>query len=285
MPRTKVFLRPAVPVPASPKAGLPLLLASLMVIAASCNQDAIAARWPTAPITIDGDQSDWQGALHRPEGRELAVGVMNDDAWLYVTFSSPNQRTLGQIVRGGFTLWLDPTGRQRKLLGLRYPIGTVNLGLEERTGLRSRRDRPDPEVLLAKVEATESAVEVIGPARHDLAHVPPAGEGGIQVALGWSPYGRFVYELRIPLAVSDATPHAVGAAPGQAIALGFEAGGLDARTRRPGGGLSGSGGLGGGRGGLGRPGGGRGALSGGGRRGDPGQPIDHWVRVTLAAPS
>ncbi len=266
------------------KATRPLLMAALMVFTAACNHDAIAARWPAGPITIDGDQSDWQGALNRPEGRDFAVGVMNDDTWLYVTLSSPNRRTLGQIVRGGFTVWLDPAGRQRKRFGLRYPIGAVNLGLEERTGLRSRRERPDPEALLATVQASESAVEVIGPARHDLAHVPPAGEDGIQVALGWSPYGRFVYELRIPLAVSDTTPHAVGAAPGQTIAIGLEAGGLDVRNRRPGGGLSG--GLGGGRGGLGRPGGG----FGGGRGGSggqahqrPTQPLNQWIRVTLAS--
>ena len=268
--------------PAWAHSALPLL----MVLAAGCSHDGIASHWSRHAVTIDGDQDDWQGTLKRTRDQDVAVGVMNDDIYLYVTLSSPNQRTMAQIMRGGFTVWFDPRGRQRKVLGIRYPLGAAALGVEDEGWRRAGRgQRPDPAGLLKSMRSTELFVEVSGPAKDDLAHVPLTSEGGIQVAIGWSAYGHFVYELRIPLEPGDSSPHAVGAAPGQTIAIGFEGGGMARQDRRrPSGGFSG--GRGGGRGGMGQPGGGRSGFSGGGRggagRGQMGQPIHYWVRVTLA---
>ena len=210
----------------------------LLVLAAGCNHNGIASRWSRDAVTIDGDQRDWQGALKRIRGQEVAVGVMNDDAYLYVTLSSPDRRTMLQVMRGGFTVWFDPRGRQRKVLGVRYPLGAAALGLEDDGWRRpARGQRPDPARLLESMRSSELFVEVSGPGKADLAHVPLNSEGGIQVAIGWSTYGQFVYELRIPLAPGDASPHAVGAAPGQTIAIGFETGGTarsGGRTRATG---------------------------------------------------
>ncbi|MCH8328389.1 MAG: hypothetical protein IID15_07715, partial [Candidatus Marinimicrobia bacterium] len=146
---------------------------------------------------------------------------------------------------------------------------------------------------LESMLASEQFVEISGPDKDDLAHVPLSSEEGIQVAIGMSDYGLLVYELRIPLVANDGTPHAVGAAPGQTIGIGFETGSLTPQGGRRSG-FSPAGGRGGGisvggRGG--RSGGGRrggGFRTGGGRGPSPAQtsqPLNHWVKVTLAKES
>ncbi len=262
--------------------------AALILLFAGCSQSGLVSSWTRQGVAVDGDQAEWQGLLQKPEGRSIALGVMNDSDYLYVTLSSLDRRTLMQIMSRGLTVWFDPQGRNRKVLGIRYPVGAITMGLqEEGWGRWNRRGQAGLEELLEQMVATELWIEVTGPERDDLARITRGGESGLQVEVA-SKLGQFVYELRIPLNSSAENPHALNAAPGETISIGYEGGGTSATgLRRPTGGF-GSGGRGGGRGGFGAPGGGRGGFSGGrggAGRGQLDQPLKHWVRVTLASPA
>ncbi len=269
------------------RAALP---AALLVLMAGCSQLGLVSSWARPDVAVDGQQTEWQGLLQQPEGQSVAWGVMNDADYLYVTLSSLDQRTLMQIMSRGLTVWFDTQGRNRTVLGVRYPIGAVTMGLqEEGFGQRNRRRQSNPEELLEQMMGAELWIEVTGPEKGDLARIIRGGEGGIQVDLA-SKLGQFVYELRIPLDTSSENPHALGVTPGETIGIGFVAGGGGRGnfSRPGGGGFRGMGRPGGDpRGGMGRPGGGL-RLDGGrdgDYRGQRSRPLNVWFRVTLATPA
>lgn len=213
---------------------------------------------------------------------------MNDDAYLYLTMSSTDPRTMMQIMRLGLTVWFDPKGGKKKVLGIKYPMGGLEAGMGSAVGrLRGRNERPDWEAQIQSVKESQPWVEILGPDKDDLARVAVKNERGIQVEIGVSSYGQLVYELRIPLVQTPDNPHAIDTSPGQTIGIGIETGAIERdamRSRRSGGGI---------RGGLpggGMPGGGRrggGIRSGGMRDGSAGrqmpQSLKYWTRITLAA--
>lgn len=259
--------------------GLSLLIWSVV----SCNSNAFTSHWRDHEISIDGDQQEWDGNLLVPEGKNITVGVMNDDAYLYLTMSSTDRRTMMQIMRLGLTVWFDPGGGKKKVLGIKYPIGGLEAGMGSAVGrLPDRNERPDWEAQIQSVKEFQPWVEIWGPDKDDLARVAVKNERGIQVEIGASSYGQLVYELRIPLVQTPDNPYAIDTSPGKTIGIGIETGAIERDTMR-----SQRGGY-GMRGGL--PGGGRrgGGMRGGGMRGGGAgrqmpQPIKYWTRVTLAS--
>ena len=269
--------------------GLSLLIGS----GVSCSSNAFTSHWRDREISIDGDQQEWFGNLLVPEGQHVTIGVMNDDAYLYLTMSSTDRSTMMQIMRFGLTVWFDPRGGKKKVLGIKYPMGGLEGGMGAAAGrLRGRNERPDWEAQLQSVRESQLWVEVLGPDKDDLARVGVKNEGGIQVEIGASSYGQLVYELRIPFVPTPGNPYALNTSPGETIGIGIETGAIDRDAlRSPRGGGGRRGGMpGGGLPGGGLPGAGRraGGMRGGGMRGgSPGrqmpQPLKYWTRVTLAA--
>ncbi len=249
----------------------------------------IKSRTPEAEITIDGLTEDWKGALYLLADEQAFVGFMNDHDYLYVCLVSGDSRRPSQLMREGLTVWFDPAGGTKKVLGLRFPASTPPASREgagaRRGGEGARRPSPG-----AGPGPAEDEVEILrskGPASERVALAQLANIG-LELKADISG-GAFTYELKIPLALSEKQPVAVGAAPGAAIGIGFETGTIRARAEGDdsggeqggggrGGGMGGMGGMGGGRGGRGGMGGGRGG-SGGTMNGP--KPIDFWTEVRL----
>ena len=254
-----------------------------------CQEDEIASHWRDREITIDGDQTDWQGLLSLSEAENIAFGIMNDESNLYVTLSTSNRNTMMQVMRLGFTVWFDPDGGTKEVFGVKYPVGIQGMGprSEGRSG-RPRDSMPDLEEQIRSLSESQLWVEVLGPGKGDVVWVSAADTAGIQVRLGHSDFGQLVYEMRVPLQSLPQWPHALDVSPGGIISVGFKTGVVDwaaRRSQRPGGGMRGGrpGGMAGGRSG-GRPGGG---MRGGSPRGAMLEPFTYWAKVTLAtnAPS
>jgi hypothetical protein len=121
-------------------------------------------------------------------------------------------------------------------------------------------------------------VEILGTGRDQATRLRRGELKGIQVAVSRSA-GVFVYEVKIPLAKSEAAPFAAESAAGQSLGIGFEEGRPEFAGPGAGGegvpGGMGPGGMGGfgGRGGMGYP----------GRRMGTGGSLKLWLKVRLAA--
>ncbi len=275
--------------------GLALALAVAALVAASASEvQKIGGKWAAEAPKIDGDHAEWSGSLSVLGTTPVSIGVKNDGEWLYlcVVTSDPGTRTL--LTRGGFTIWWDPAGGEKKAMGIMMPPLVTGTPVYRQEPPDDGRP-PGDGASRRSVRMVEPIVyiEAIGPGKDDRRRyeMDYANKIGIEAAAG-QPEGSLVYEFRIPLAATGSQPFAVQSGPGRAIGLRFETGemprggGGGREGERPGGGHGGYSGI-GGRGGMGGYGGGYGGYGGGSRSeyGAPqAKPVKLWTVVQLAAP-
>jgi hypothetical protein len=237
-------------------------------------------------IVIDGIPIEWRGATTWIESPNCAIGVKNDDDYLYLCLSSPLEEIAVQIVMRGFTVWLDPAGDKGKTFGIRCPVGfPMGTGKPRELGEVARDQAKFNEMIVERLRGAGSVLEILG-ADDDSSVRLTAGEAaGIDVALGYQD-GRVVYELRVPLRRDEQHPYGIGADGKHRIGVGFQTPEIKRDEVMAG--------MGGGRRGGGPP---DGAPTGGGVPGDemgggrwqggrPGnmpQPIDIWAKIQLAS--
>ena len=298
---------------------LVLLLVLAVVVCAIA--EAVAAEtlriesvWSTEAAAVDGKLADWSTPLVTLGSAPLSLGVRNDGQFLYVALASSDQATRMMLGAAGFTVWMDPSGKNKKSFGITVPPTMTGA-----PGMRGRGQGVPPEPDQEGREGAQggpavaaiTSIEVAGPAKDDKRRLELAYARtiGLDVAARMAE-GVLVYELRVPLPVSEAQPYGVKSAPGATIGLGIESsqppeprggrfGGVGAKSGTggdpTGGGGGGRGGIpppgmgGGGTGGMGGGGGQRGGMGGGppegGREGMRElKPIKAWAVVQLAKP-
>ena len=257
-----------------------LLLAAPLVMALD-----VDCRFADREIEIDGVLDEWQGAMSWiDEESGVAVGLLNDSDYLYVAFSSRDSDVNRQAMMLGLELWLDPKG-DAPSFGIRFPVGAFKAGQSPRDFRGRNRDE-----MQRTLEATLDRLEILGPGADDAKAVDLGDLHGIEVGVVTA--GKFAYELKLPLRQSDSHPDALGAAPGDKLALRLETGDMEAMREQMrgssgmgrGGGMSGGSGGGMGRGGgTGRGmGGGRGGPGGGARQSRP-EPLKVKAKIQLAS--
>jgi hypothetical protein len=172
---------------------------------------AITATWRSGEVTIDGSMAEW-ASLTRV-GAGPAVAAQNDGTNLYLAVASSDPTVRVQLATG-LIVWLDSTARRRQTFGLRLE-GLAPRPISGTTGSTSANDLSDS--ILNPLEA----FDLLGPARLQRRLIDNAADIGITLASGVED-GTIVYELKVPLERSEATPHAVGVKAGAALALGIE---------------------------------------------------------------
>ena len=100
---------------------LPALLVLVGGLFLNCHGIKLESHWRNHEITIDGDASDWENALYLIKDKNIDIGVMNDDQFLYICVSHIDRRTFYQAAARGLTLWLKPEHRDK--IGIKYPVG------------------------------------------------------------------------------------------------------------------------------------------------------------------
>jgi len=309
-------------------------VACAVAIAVAAETLRIESVWSTEAPTVDGKLADWSTPLVTLGSAPLSLGVRNDGQFLYVALASSDQATRMMLGAAGFTVWMDPSGKSKKSFGITVPPtmagGSGMRGRGPGGGPPTQEGRP-PDWQGAPPQgqsgapaqtgqegqkeptqggsggpalSTITSIEVLGASKDDKRRfeLAYARTIGIDVAARMAE-GVLVYELRVPLPVSEAQPYAVRSAPGATIGLGIETGQLPGPGGRgeeggrsrggmgggPPGGGGGGGGTGGGMGGGGmgggggQPGGMGGGPPGGGREGmREMKPIKTWTIVLLA---
>ena len=241
------------------------ILAASALSLGGCNALQLKSTWRDREITVDGASTEWENAVTYVEKNAVAIGVLNDEEYMYICLAAPERQIAAQVVSGGLTVWFDPEGGKDKTFGIRFPLGMQQRGLSGDTRQGTREGRQEPKKLQSLLEDIGDEMELLGPKAAPLARLDiPSAQGiGIEVKLGQF-QGSLVYELKVPLARSGAHPYAIGAVAGKVIGLGFEApkserGEMRKGMGRRGGGMGGGPPGGGGFGG--RPPGGRGGVA------------------------
>ncbi|UCG53017.1 MAG: hypothetical protein JSW58_05535 [Candidatus Latescibacterota bacterium] len=269
------------------------ILMVVLFLSVGCGRDlSLDSCWRATDVTIDGDNNEWGECVTYIEDKDLAVGVMNDDEFVYVLLTTADREVQRQVTLSGLTVWLDVANDKKKDFGIRFPLGVRGGDPPER--IREMTERPDPAEMLKRLEeriASMKEFEVIGPHAGNLRLMDMSETNTIAVALSQIK-GTFVYELKMPLRRETDYLYGLGVDPGVTIGIGlespeFKVGNL---RERMGGEMRGGGPLGGvpGGGGGGRRGGGPPGMGGmrpGGGAVDRPDPFDVWATVQLATGS
>lgn len=278
-------------------------LTMLLFLLAGCGgSPELESKRRDREIVIDGQLDDWAGAVSYMEKENVAIGIFNDNEFLYLCLSSGEPKVRTQIITRGMTLWLDAQGKKNKNFGIRFPLGMMELMGGEFRGMR-RGGESAPDQDLQKLEenfaASLTEIEILGPEKEDKRRLARKAATGIEVDARLAS-GTLVYEIKIPLVKSDRYPYAIGTAD-KIIGVGVETAEINMEEMREqmrermggrGGMGGGRGGMGGGRGGMGGGrggmGGGRGGMGGGQGGGMPGgrempEPLKAWAKVKLAS--
>jgi hypothetical protein len=175
-------------------------------------QDAtVTATWRNADMVVDGSMTDWTSLVR--VGTGPAVAVQNDDSSLYLAIAS-NDPTVRVQLATGLIVWLDGTARRRQAFGLRLE-GLAPRPIAGTTPNASANDLSD------RVLTPLEEFDLLGPARLQRRLVENAADVGIALASGVED-GTVVYEVKVPLQTTGATPHAVGVTPGATLSVGIE---------------------------------------------------------------
>lgn len=240
-----------------------------------------------ADVVVDGDAGDWQGALRSVDEAPLTLGVRSDERHVYVAVVTSDREAIRHTLLTGLTVWLDAGGGTGEDFGVRFPLGAVRDGqLPDLSELGGRRgEEPSDRDQSARLEALTREIGLVQ--QGTLLTLEREAATGIDAAATLES-GTLTVELKVPLALADDAPFAVGAAPGATIGIGVENPELDRdalraqlrermQARGGAGAMQGAGARRGGRGGgrMGR--GGR----GGERAGLP-EPVEVWVRAELS---
>lgn len=272
------------------KAARAVLRATLVLLSVStfalAKDSEIPSGWRAADVLVDGVADDWAGRLAPLGPLPIFVGVQNDASFLYVCLKTADEATKKQILAVGLSVWLAASGKQDHIFGVRFPVGRLDA---EQPDVPDTGDVKLTRALSLSVAGAE--LEILGQKEADLGRMRVSEARPIEAALGEQD-GVLALELKVPLAFSVESPHAIETRPGRTIALGVETAEPKARRARsedPGGGL-GSGGRtgrsGSGGGFSGGRGGGRGERRSKGERDvarSYGKPLKAWVTVLLAA--
>jgi hypothetical protein len=245
-----------------------------LVLSAGCKTLELSSGWRDFDIAIDGSGNEWSDRTTYLENEDVAVGLCNDDDYLYMAIMTSSPSVQQQIGMAGLTIWLDPTAQNKKTMGIRFPQGLDAADLP-RPG---PGERPDPRKSIeAALDASTQEIQILGPGRNLRNRFDTDNAFDVHVSFGRA-RGAVVYEMRLPLKKDPDHPYAADARPGDSIAVGIDSPEFDLGSR---GGGPGPGGFGVGRGGA--PGGPVGMRPAGGRPGfQKPNAIERWAKVRLA---
>lgn len=172
----------------------------------------LSATWRSADVAIDGSMADWPRLERVETGPAVAAG--NDGTALYLAIVS-NDITVREQLATGLIVWLDPAARRRQTFGVRLE------GLAPRPLAGATPTSAANGLSSDRVQTTLEEFDLLGPARLQRRLIDDTAAVGIALASGVED-GTVVYALKVPLATSAATPHAVGVGPGATISIGLE---------------------------------------------------------------
>lgn len=265
------------------------LVGMIAAFTSSCREYEMKSQWCDRNITVDGNTSDWVGLLGYVEDKNISVGILNDEKFLYICLTSEDRSRRMQVMAQGMILWFDPDGGKNKTFGIRFPIGRPQMDPGERQAMM-RAGEIDREKMRENTQRILSKLEILGPGKDDVQRISLTDLEGI--AIGFDRRSDMLtYELKVPLKASQELEYMVEALPGKTIGIGIEIPKMDrsamGSSRR--GGMSG-GGIGGRMPGGGMGGRGGGGMTGGMRGGmgsrqlpDMFKDLKVWITVILAS--
>lgn len=200
-----------------------LILTVTTILFTGCGEKEINSIWKQSEITIDGNQSDWEGKLHYLSDQKSAIGIANDNDYLYLCLATNDTAKMFRFFSAGFTVWIESKNSDEKL-GIQYPMRPGEMtGMMQPRNRQNESERPDVKVRLNEFKAQQSEIGIVNKDNFPLTVYPLTNELGLNVDLGVQ-MGLLVYEMKIPLKKDLYGGHNLKSSPGDELTIGFESG-------------------------------------------------------------
>ncbi len=161
----------------------------------------------TTPPTIDGKMDDWTQDWLNDGKDKFNYNICFDDTKLYLRIKISDGPTQQKFAFYGFTIWLDPSGKKKEKVGLRYPTGieaqermeeytkqSESLAKESNLDKREERLKAFKRDMITNIEM----LELLGFADEPISSSKSGITNGIQVALDMDEKDAFIYEVALP---------------------------------------------------------------------------------------
>jgi len=193
-------------------------------------QDEAVVCKVTTPPAIDGKADEWQEGWKNDEESKFLYNICLDAENIYIRLKTSDDMNQGKMGRFGFTVWLDPNGKKKRKLGLKYPtpVGRdfEQMGKPPVSGGRS----PEEIRLSLKREMIKDTdvLELIGIAKDNIVSSRVGLKNGIQVIIDMDQKGDYIYEAKIPFKAYRLDPTSI-----LVLTVGFETGKLIPQPGQP----------------------------------------------------
>ena len=177
-----------------------LVPAALLLLGCSRQPTAsTVGRFVATPPVIDGQATEWTDSLRYDPATKLQYQVLNDSRAVYLRLKVADPATQDKLLRLGFVVWLDSTGRSQQQFGVRFPLrgravaaspppdAATGERLDHRTRLR---------LTLAGLREME-LLNYKGTKEPTLTDTQ--SQLGVKLAIGLDDHENLIYELAVPL--------------------------------------------------------------------------------------
>jgi hypothetical protein len=182
----------------------------------------------TGIVQVDGREEEWPMKWLQDEDKKFFYNVCTDESSIYVRMKVKEDLTRRKLALFGLTLWIDPNGKKKKKLGLRFPTGAEaaevmakyresmgdnppNMSASQRADFQKQMDKS----LIENLEM----MELIGLTDEPLTSTRSGITNGLKVAIAQDEEGAYVYEAIIPF-----RSYRLSKASITSLGIGFETG-------------------------------------------------------------
>jgi hypothetical protein len=170
-----------------------VFVAAFLFGAVGCKSQQLGSQWRDRDITIDGSVTEWNGLMQAPEDADVAIGLVNDDIYLYLCLTSGNRETTLRMLMSGFTVLFENKAKKGARLGVHFPLAPV-------------RSRPplvrehDPAAMMKQLEASLGTLALLGPGKNDTLPMATRMAESLGIAVSVKSLNEgCAYEIKVPL--------------------------------------------------------------------------------------
>jgi hypothetical protein len=182
----------------------------------------------TAPPVIDGVADEWTATWLDDEKEKFKYNVCYDENNLYVRVKVIDAVAQRKFAMYGFTVWMNPSGKKKGKLGLRYPTGIEaqerfeafkksgeHFNEESNLDKRAEKQKEFKRSLVSNIEV----LELIGLSDKPVTSSKSGITNGLQVAIDLDNDENYIYEATIPFKSFRLSKKDI-----KVLAIGFETG-------------------------------------------------------------
>ena len=179
---------------------------AMVITASGLAQDATSANCQLSSVVqIDGQANEWPMEWMVDTEKKFSYNVCSDDNNIYIRMKTKDELIRRKMALFGFTVWMDPNGKKKRKLGLRFPTG-----IEAQERMVALRQTGDPNTMSAGQRADfqkeinkifirdVEVLELIGLADDPLTSTRSGITNGIKVAIAADDEEAYIYEAIIP---------------------------------------------------------------------------------------